>query len=83
MVGVGAICWAIWLSRNDIVFNKQNIFTPMQFIYTDTYWIRTWSMFQKEDGMNTLITMSTILEQVTMEIFAHNGWKFSNRICYY
>jgi hypothetical protein len=41
MIGVGAICWAIWLSRNDIVFNKQNIFTPMQFIYTGTYWIRT------------------------------------------
>jgi hypothetical protein len=37
IVAVGAICWGIWLSRNDIVFNKQNIFTPIQVIYRGTY----------------------------------------------
>ena len=29
LVGTGAICWAIWFSRNDYVFNKAKILTPM------------------------------------------------------
>ena len=79
-VWVGTICWAIWISRNDIVFNKVRFFTPMQVIYKGTHWIRTWSVFQKEEKRNILKQAGASLERVTMEIFAHNGWKFSHRI---
>jgi hypothetical protein len=35
-VGASAICWAIWLSRNDVVFDKSPMKTFMQVIYRET-----------------------------------------------
>jgi hypothetical protein len=32
MVGASALCWAIWLSRNDMVFNNTRVVTSMQVI---------------------------------------------------
>jgi hypothetical protein len=45
LVGVGAMLWSIWLSRNDIVFNKTSISSYMHVIFRVTYWTRTWSVF--------------------------------------
>lgn len=36
LVGASAICWAIWLSRNDVVFDKSPMKTFMQVIYRET-----------------------------------------------
>jgi hypothetical protein len=33
LVGIGAMLWAIWLSRNDVVFNKVTISSSMQVIF--------------------------------------------------
>jgi hypothetical protein len=33
LVGASALCWAIWLSRNDIAFNNTRVVTPMQVIF--------------------------------------------------
>jgi hypothetical protein len=49
-VGIGDMLWAIWLSRNDIVFNKIQILSYMQVIFRGTHWTRTWSSFQKEEN---------------------------------
>ena len=80
LVGVAAICWAIWLSRNDYVFNNAKIHTLVQVIYRRTHWIRSWAAFQKKGKSNLLKQACASLERVTMEIFAHNGWRFSNRL---
>jgi hypothetical protein len=45
LVGIGAILWAIWLSQNDIAFDKLPVFSHMQVIYRDTHWARMWSLF--------------------------------------
>jgi hypothetical protein len=37
LVGVGDMFWSIWLSRNDIVFNKTSILSYMQVIFRATY----------------------------------------------
>ena len=29
-VGACALCWAIWLSRNDVVFDNAQVSTPLQ-----------------------------------------------------
>jgi hypothetical protein len=33
LVGAGALCWALWTSRNDIVFDNSLIKTYMQVLY--------------------------------------------------
>jgi hypothetical protein len=37
-----AFCWALWLSRNDIVFDKAPIKTFLQVLYRGTHWLRYW-----------------------------------------
>ena len=36
LVGVAAMCWAIWLSRNDIVFNRKPPNSYLQVIFRGT-----------------------------------------------
>ena len=42
-VGVCALLWAIWNTRNDYIFNRAKKTSFMQVIPMATYWIRTWS----------------------------------------
>jgi hypothetical protein len=46
--------WAMWLSHNDIVFNKISISSSMQVIFWGIYWTRTWANFQKDQSKKTL-----------------------------
>lgn len=80
-VGFSAICWAIWLNRNDMVFNCAKANTFMQVIFRATYWARSWSLLLRdEDARTDLNRACRLLESVVMEVFAKFGWKFSNRI---
>jgi hypothetical protein len=80
-VGLTVLCWAIWLNRNDMVFNRSKSNTFMQVIFRATYWTRTWSLlFKDEEAKANLKYACRLLETVVMEVFAKFGWKFSNRI---
>jgi hypothetical protein len=46
MVGVAALCWAIWLSRNDIFFEKCSPKTYIQVLYRGTHWCRFWRNYK-------------------------------------
>ncbi len=37
LVGASAICWAIWLCRNDMVFDKSPFMSYMQVLFRATY----------------------------------------------
>jgi len=39
-VGVAAICWAIWLCRNDVIFNELKTNSIMQVICRGAFWLR-------------------------------------------
>jgi hypothetical protein len=74
-VGVAVVCWAIWRSRNDIVFNKTKFNSIMQVIFRGTYWLRFWAQLQRnEQARNTLSSLSTKIEMVALEQ-AQGGWK--------
>jgi hypothetical protein len=49
IVGASDLCWAIWLSRNDIVFNKTVAPSYLQAIFRGIYWTRFWFLLQKEE----------------------------------
>jgi hypothetical protein len=48
--GACTICWAIWLCRNDMIFNNALVPTPMQVTFRGTYWMRQWVLLLKEDA---------------------------------
>ncbi|CAL4918480.1 unnamed protein product [Urochloa decumbens] len=79
-VGLSAMCWAIWLSRNDIVFKKTTPNSFLQVLFRGTYWTRTWAKLSKEEEMNNLKQQCSKLEIAVMEIFNKFGWKNRNRL---
>lgn len=72
-VGMGAMFWSIWLSRNDIVFNKTPISSYMQVMLRATYWTRTWAVLQKKESQRFLRTVCQLMETLTMDIFIKHG----------
>ena len=77
---LSAVCWAMCLSRNDIVFDKVNPQSSLQILFRATYWIRFWALLQKEEDKITISENCRVLESIAMEIFTRNGWRFSNRL---
>ena len=80
LVGASAICWVLWLTRNDIVFDKAIALSYLQVIFKATYWIRFWSLLQKEEDHHSVKIGCRTIETATMQVFARHGWRFSNRI---
>jgi hypothetical protein len=39
LTGVASLCWALWLSRNDLMFDTCTQKTYMQVIYRATYMV--------------------------------------------
>ena len=83
LVGASALCWAIWLSKNDVVFDKSPTKTYMQVLYRGTHWLRFWAQLQKcDENKEALQKACQTTEVLVMQIFANHGWRFSNRICH-
>ena len=81
LVGASAICWALWLSRNDLVFNKSPSISYMQVIFRATHWLRFWAQLQRcEDDGEFLKVACRKLESMVMQLFANYGWRFINRL---
>jgi len=80
LIGASAFCWAIWISRNDVIFKNSITNSPLQVIFRGTFWIRCWSILSKEEERTILKESSQQLEITAMEILNKFGWKFRNRI---
>jgi hypothetical protein len=64
LIGAAALIWAIWTSRNDIVFDNTPIKTYMQVLFRRTHWLRLWVKLQRHEEDST---------SLVMEIFANFG----------
>jgi hypothetical protein len=47
LIGASVICWALWTSRNEMVFDKFPLKTYMQILYRGTYWLHQWAQLQR------------------------------------
>jgi hypothetical protein len=74
MLGVAAVCWTIWLGRNNVVFQRSKHDSSLQVIFRSAFWIRSWSILSKEEDMSSLLIGSRRLETTTLEIFNNYGW---------
>jgi hypothetical protein len=74
LAGASAFCWMIWLSRNDIVFDKFSIKTFLQVLYTGTHRLMFWLQLEKNDQNKELIHHACFkLETVAMQLYIHHG----------
>lgn len=80
LIGAAAVCWAIWLSRNEMVFKRSSSYNSLQVLFRVAYWIRIWSKMSKEEDGEVLRKGCHQLEVTTMEVFYRFGWKSRNRI---
>ena len=80
-MGLCALLWSIRLSRNDIVFHNTQKQTVLQILFRATFLIRTWAILQKVEDRDLIADAYRALEVIAMDIFARNGWQFSNRLC--
>jgi len=78
--GAAALCWAIWLNRNDMVFNKAKSNTFMHVIFKATYRIRQWSMLHTEEVRPLFMEGCRRWKTLLLTILAKFGRGFRNRI---
>jgi hypothetical protein len=82
LAGASTFCWAIWLSRNELIFDKSPMKTFMQVLYRGTHWLWSWPQMERHDQDKEVIRVECCrLETIAMEIYVDHGWRFSNRIC--
>ncbi|WVZ85259.1 hypothetical protein U9M48_032206, partial [Paspalum notatum var. saurae] len=81
LLGAAALCWAIWLSRNDMVFNRFLSNSFKEIIFRRIYWIRCWAKFSIEDEKEVLEAGCRKLEQFVLE-FGGFGWRARYRMMF-
>ncbi|WVZ50897.1 hypothetical protein U9M48_002104, partial [Paspalum notatum var. saurae] len=58
----------LWLSRNDIVFDKSRPKSFLQVLFRGTYWLRLWAKLQRnEDEAHVIIVACRQLESVALQ----------------
>jgi hypothetical protein len=72
LVGASAICWALWLTRNEVVFGKVIAPSYLQVIFKVTYWTRSWTLLQEEEDRLLMKASFKTIESAVMEVFARH-----------
>jgi hypothetical protein len=55
LTGASALCWAIWLTRNDVVFDECQPKTFMQVLFRGTHWLRRWALLQRSNYIKEMM----------------------------
>ena len=75
-----AICWTIWISRNEVVFDKCELKSYLQVLFRGMYWLRQWALLQRHEHQHALVLQCQQLEKVVLRVFASFGWLLSSRL---
>jgi hypothetical protein len=51
LTATSALCWTIWITRNEVVFDKCRPKTFLQVLFRRTHWLRQWAKLQRRDGL--------------------------------
>ena len=78
--GISALFWSIWLTRNEVAFNKKPTSSIVQVIFRGTHWFRFWRLLQKEEVHQQILDVCQALEVVAMEVFVNHGWRSNARL---
>jgi hypothetical protein len=79
LTAAATLPWAIWLTRNEVVFDKYKLKSFLQILFRGTHWLRQWAKLQRhDDRKDQMISVAQHLETSALEFFCSNGW-FSQR----
>jgi hypothetical protein len=73
------MCWALWLSRNDVVFNRLNTNSFVQVISEGRTRLGTDLSYLKRKR-EALKEGCRLLEVMVMEVFRQMAWRHQRRI---
>ena len=79
LTAASTLCWAVWITRNEVVFDKCRPKSLLQLLFRGTHWLRQWARLQRcDDRRDQLIIVGQHLETSALHFFGSNGW-LSNR----
>jgi len=55
LIGAAAFCWSLWLTRNELVFDKCSPKSILQVVFRATHWLRQWGLLQRSEDMKKFI----------------------------
>uniref|UniRef100_A0A453P103 Uncharacterized protein n=1 Tax=Aegilops tauschii subsp. strangulata TaxID=200361 RepID=A0A453P103_AEGTS len=67
-VGLAATCWAIWLARNRATFEKKQIKTPFEIVFSLCSFLLYWTCLQQGDAARELRTGAEMINASTMQL---------------
>ena len=71
--GASALCWTIWLSRNDMVFDRSSTKIYMQVLHRGTHWLWFWARLQRcDEAKEELQEACRTMEVLVMQIFCQS-----------
>jgi hypothetical protein len=81
LTAASALCWAIWITRNKVVFDKCGLKSFLQVLFRGTHWLRQWVRLQRHgDLRDQLILIGQHLETSAMQFFSSTSWLSTSHI---
>jgi hypothetical protein len=75
LTAASALCWAVWITRNEVVFDKCRPKSFLQVLFRGTHWLRQWANLQRHDDLqDQLVSAGQHLESSALHFFGSNGW---------
>jgi hypothetical protein len=66
MVGLAAICRAIWQARNNVCFERKKIRSPTEITWSTSSFLKYWAGLQKEEGRDMLEAGAEVLKNAAL-----------------
>jgi hypothetical protein len=57
LTAASTLCWAIWITRNEVVFDKYRPKSFLQVLFRGTHWLREWARLQQRDDLREQLTL--------------------------
>lgn len=81
LLGAAVLCWALWICRNDLVFEKKILCSPLQVIHLASQKLSSWAILQREELRPLVVEGSRLLVRTATVFFSRvHGWRSSLRI---
>jgi len=75
LIAAAALTWTVWLTRNEVIFDKSRPKSFLQVLFRGTHWFRQWAQLQRCEALrNELVSTGQYLETSALKFFSSSGW---------